>query len=111
MKSYPTKSAAVQTRSTRTPRDRKTAIDKCRTPQEPPTLFVLGEASGFTPKYCRAHLRNMRGYLVLQWRDGARVRSYYLGKARKSSPTAGEILENAGARPAASGRRSVRRIK
>ena len=43
-----------------------------------------GQWSG---RYHRAHLRNRRGYLELCWRDGERVRSFYLGKAAKKFPT------------------------
>jgi len=37
--------------------------------------------------YARAHLRNRNGYVYLTWRDGERVRSFYLGKAPRKCPT------------------------
>jgi len=42
--------------------------------------------------YARAHLRNKRGYVYLCWREGERVRNYYLGKAPRKSPTPGAAL-------------------
>jgi hypothetical protein len=42
--------------------------------------------------YARAHLRNRKGYVYLTWRDGQRVRSFYLGKAPRKCPTAPATL-------------------
>lgn len=49
-----------------------------------PTIYVSGHKSRFSQwkrDLCRAHLRNKKGYVYLQWRDGDEIRSFYLGKA------------------------------
>jgi hypothetical protein len=60
---------------------------KSRTRVAPPEIFVESRADELTPRYARAHLRNRRGYVYLSWREGDRVRSFYLGKAPRKSPT------------------------
>ncbi len=45
----------------------------------------------------RAHLRNKGGYVYLCWREGERVRNYYLGKAPRKSPTVSSGPGRAGA--------------
>ncbi len=52
----------------------------------------------------RAHLRNKKGYVYLRWREGKRVRTFYLGKAPRTSPTTAIAdLAAAGARSGARG--------
>ena len=54
-----------------------------------PPLFVAvsGRAPYGGQKYSAARLRDKGGYLYLQYRDGGKVRSIYVGRAKKSSPT------------------------
>lgn len=48
-------------------------------------VHLKGE--GYYQEWARAHLRYKGGYVYLQWRDGGRVRSFYIGKAPRHSPT------------------------
>lgn len=111
MTHYPTKRESTGKAKTGARKEAARRTDQCRTPQAPPEIYVLSAAVSPIPQYRRAHLRNMRGYLVLQWRDGEKVRSFYLGKARKSSPTAGAAAAAPASRPSASDRAEGRRIK
>jgi hypothetical protein len=53
-----------------------------------PAIFVACPHEGWQQSHMsRAHLRNKRGYVYLCWREGNRVRTFYLGKAPRSSPT------------------------
>ena len=53
-----------------------------------PKIFVCtSPESHHAHDFSRAHIRNKRGYVYLAWRDGNRVRNFYLGKAPRSSPT------------------------
>lgn len=61
--------------------------------REIPEIFVYVSEEAFGHRYKRAHLRNKRGYVYLCWREGVRVRNFYLGKAPRKSPT----LEGSGA--------------
>lgn len=54
---------------------------KCRTKRAPPLIYVRTSCFESLQAFARAHLRNKRGYLYLTWRDGAKVRTFYLGKA------------------------------
>lgn len=55
----------------------------------PPTILIETQPGSFPlPGQHRAHLRNKRGYVYLCWREGRKVRSFYLGKAPRSCPTA-----------------------
>jgi hypothetical protein len=60
-------------------------------PLAPPEIYVKTKRGTHYPwdltKFSLAHLRIKAGYLYLCWRDQNRVRTYYLGKAKKSSPT------------------------
>ena len=80
----------------RSRRGRKTAPRRSPGPrreqQTPPEIYVRAGEGQWSGRYHRAHLRNRRGYLELCWRDGERVRSFYLGKAAKKFPTAGAEL-------------------
>jgi hypothetical protein len=61
-----------------------------------PDIYVkcIDPVHSWRDPYARAHLRNKRGYVYLSWRDGGTVRTFYLGKAPRSSPT-----ESAGGAP------------
>ena len=95
-------------------RGRKTAPRRSPGPrreqQTPPEIYVRAGEGQWSGRYHRAHLRNRRGYLELCWRDGERVRSFYLGKAAKKFPTpaiAHQVDQLAGARrPIAAARRA-----
>ncbi len=82
----------------RSRRGRKTAPRRSpgprRAQQTPPEIYVRAGEGQWSGRYHRAHLRNRRGYLELCWRDGERVRSFYLGKAAKKFPTAGAELRH-----------------
>jgi len=66
----------------------------------PPKIGVLipGRHGGFG-QWAESHLQNKRGYLWLRWREGKRVRSYYLGKASKNYPTRQAAIAGPPARP------------
>ena len=66
-----------------------------------PDLFVRlkGANSWGGCRDVAARIRNKGGYLYLQYRDGGKVRSHYLGIAKKSSPT--NELDQAGGSGAA----------
>jgi hypothetical protein len=50
----------------------------------PPQIFVLTVEES-PPRYARASIRIKAGqYCYLMWRDGKRVRNFYLGKHRDS---------------------------
>lgn len=70
----------------------------------PPNIYVEvpGGSYQFGRGMAHAHLRNKRGYVYLCWREGDRVRNFYLGKAPRKSPTAD--LAGAGGRGARPGR-------
>ena len=63
------------------------AIVKSRS--KPPEIYVRyeDERRPWRDKYKRAHLRNKAGYVYLCWREGSKVRTFYLGKAPRKSPT------------------------
>lgn len=69
-------------------RRRKRPDQACR--REKPDIYVRaprpGTYSGLA--FVQAHLRNKRGYVYLCWREGQTVRTFYLGKAPRSCPTA-----------------------
>jgi hypothetical protein len=73
----------------------------------PPEIFVkcMDRDHTLRDPYARARLRNRNGYLYLTWRDGQRVRCYYLGKAPRKSPTA-DLTSSAAA--GAAGRAAAR---
>jgi len=87
MKPYPTKvpAGARSTRGAKNGRLRSQRQSRARIPE----IFVKEEqGSGFRPiGFARAHLRNRNGYVYLTWRDGTRVRSFYLGKTSRKCPT------------------------
>ena len=79
----------------------------------PPEIFVksLDREHPWRDPNARAHLRNRSGYVYLTWRDGQRVRSFYLGKAPRKCPTVDPELEDVGRGAGASCRISPRRAK
>jgi hypothetical protein len=83
----PTRSA--RSSNSRKPRAKRSrpSIAKCRSTSLNPEIYVHGEGAFGTVEFRRAHLRNKRGYVYLCWRDGDRVRNFYLGKAPRKSPT------------------------
>ncbi len=55
-----------------------------RVKSDPPQIFVLTMEEA-EPRYARASIRIKAGqYCYLMWRDGERVRNFYLGKRRVS---------------------------
>jgi len=66
-------------------RRRRTAIARRRTKLSVPQIFVATKPGPYGPRYAHAHLRNRRGYVYLTWRDGDRVRTFYLGKASRNA--------------------------
>jgi hypothetical protein len=80
-------------------------------PLPPPEIYVLGiNEPGFFagPRYCKAHLCFKKGFLYLQWKDNGKVRSFYLRKTPKVSPTASSSSSPAMPGPGArSGRRGT----
>jgi len=64
---------------------RKAQKEKARRSKpSPPKIFVL-TSDGGPPRYARASIRVKAGqYCYLMWRDGNRVRNFYLGKRREA---------------------------
>lgn len=67
-----------------------------------PQIFVGVQAKKprvyMSTHYAAAKLRNKGGYVYLQWRDGDKVKSFYVGKRAVSSPTGGSSeIDAAGA--------------
>lgn len=102
---YPTKRKAAAGSARRKKSGRAVPDRKSRAiPAQPPQIFVRTGGSS-AHRFHRAHLRNRKGYVYLSWRDGEKVRTFYLGKAPRKSPTpagsaaaaqlagAGELLE------------------
>lgn len=53
-----------------------------------PEIFVMRVHRGRYDKlYARAHLRNKKGDVFLCWKDGNRVRNFYLGRRKQKPPT------------------------
>jgi hypothetical protein len=53
-----------------------------------PDLYVkIKNGSYHRYLWCKASLQTKAGYLYLSWREGRKVKTIYLGKAKKSSPT------------------------
>lgn len=79
------KVSPTQTRVAKRPRNQLLIPRRARVP--PPEIFVRLTDHVPYAAFHQAHLRNKRGYVYLCWREGKRVRNFYLGKARKPSPT------------------------
>jgi hypothetical protein len=67
---------------------------------EMPDLFVaVGKGAFGAAKYVRAHFRVRREkYRYLVWRDGSRIREFYLGKLESGALRAGSDRDVAPAR-------------
>ncbi len=61
---------------------------RSRAKRIPPRIFVQLDGDWMGHLYARAHLRNKGRYVYLCWRDHGKIRTFYLGKKRNSSPTA-----------------------
>lgn len=60
-------------------------------PRELPTLYtVLEWENGAPTKMARCHLDYKGGSVYLQWREGKKSRSFYLGRAPRKSPATPE---------------------
>lgn len=65
-------------------KSRKTAIVERKVKADPPEIFVK-VTDGYRTDYARAGIRVKGGkYQYLQWRDGDRIRYFYLG-AKKNA--------------------------
>jgi hypothetical protein len=90
MKVYPTNRDRGRGRPKGQKKARR-AIAAARRVSPPPVIYVATKPESYYLKdLSRAHLRNKRGYVYLAWRDGDRVRNFYLGKAPRKSPTAAD---------------------
>jgi hypothetical protein len=61
--------------------------------EKPPTIFVaIPQADSWRPfRYVPARWRIKRGYVHLQWREGKKVKTWYIGKAKRSFPTNSDV--------------------
>ena len=82
-------------------RAKKAAIAESRPKAEIPEIFVK-TTDAMRSEYARAHIRVKGGkYLYLAWKDGDRVRNFYLGQKRNSAlPTSGARGARGRPRPA-----------
>jgi len=104
----PTNLAAVSGgRKTRKKPPRAIAKDR-RTKRLRPRIYVLVGTQSIYPRYALAHLRNKRGYIYLSWRDGKKIRTFYLGKTPRTYPTP-QLLQDPGPPELAGPRRARRR--
>ena|SRR5271156_2671408 len=111
MKHYPTKQAAAHGPELDKKKRSGPAIVERRT--SPPEIFVkcMDRDHSWRDSYARAHLRNRNGYVYLNWRDGNKVRSFYLGKAPRKCPTPDPELRHLAPAPASSPAIAPRRVK
>jgi hypothetical protein len=62
--------------------------------------------------YAKAHIRVRRGcYRFLVWREGNKIREFYLGRLRQAAPTPGPRAPEASSSPAPTSTRSPRRVR
>lgn len=87
MRHSPTSSAIARGRSAVKKKRPRRPKEVRRVRQEPPDIYVRLGGESHYGAYSHAHLRNKKGYVYLCWRDGDRVRNFYLGKAPRKSPT------------------------
>lgn len=81
MKSLPYISVDREKRRKKLPR---TIARRRRAKAEKPDIFVRTRED-WPPRYAHAHIRVKAGkYLYLVWRDGGRIRNFYLGQKRNS---------------------------
>jgi hypothetical protein len=81
----PTFSAIAQGSRKRPPRGQRRSRSGRRAKPTEPQIFVATKHGSHGPRFAHAHLRNRGGYVYLTWRDGDRVRTFYLGKAPRSA--------------------------
>jgi len=90
-------SLSPTTRRDRDARKKRPRLAIAKSRATPEIYVALTEqVHTWSPRMARAHLRNKRGYVYLCWREGKRVRNFYLGKSPQKSPTTAD-LELAGA--------------
>lgn len=66
------------------PKEKRTIVKPRRVEPELPEIFVK-VGNGWRSTYAKAAIRVKSGkYLYLQWRDGGRVLSFYLGRKRNA---------------------------
>jgi hypothetical protein len=66
------------------PKPKKAIVPARRVKAEIPEIYVK-ISEGWRSSYAQAKIRVKNGkYLYLQWRDGERVHSFYLGQKRNS---------------------------
>lgn len=66
------------------PKAKKTIVPPRRVKAEIPDIYVK-TSDTWRGSYAQAKIRVKSGkYLYLQWRDGDRIRSFYLGQKRNS---------------------------
>jgi hypothetical protein len=87
-------------------------------PPEPrrviPEIYVRtrGERDSIYTVYAKAHIRIRRGcYRFLVWREGDKIREFYLGRLGKSAPTSGTELGHLVAGAGEACRSSRRRVR
>jgi hypothetical protein len=103
------------------PYTRKRSLSPAKRPRKrpivarrvPPDIYVRvhDESSWKSGNYAKAHIRIRRGcYRFLVWRDGGKIREFYLGRVRQASPTPaaelGHLVAIAGEASSSSSRRA-----
>jgi hypothetical protein len=80
---------------------KNTIVNEGRPRAEIPEIFVK-TTNAMRAEYARAHLRVKGGkYVYLAWKDGDRVRNFYLGQKRnRALPTSGARAGDRGRRRA-----------
>jgi len=97
--------------SRRAKRPRKPSIVKRRA--TPPDIYVhFGHDSVWGSGVAKAHIRVRRGcYRFLVWREGNKVREFYLGRLRNPSPTPGPSSSRSTRSPAEACSGVLRRVR
>jgi hypothetical protein len=111
IKKSPTRRSDRNVDKNRSLSSRGASAKKSRTKQPEPDIYVSAPGRFGFPSYHKASLRNSKGYLILQWREGEKVRSYYLGKARRNSPTVSSPAGRSSSSPAPARSQLLGRIK
>lgn len=107
MKVSPTKRKRPRT-APRGKKNGRAAIAKARRVIPPGIYIEIPGGNWQTGRgMAHAHIRNKRGYVYLAWREGDRVKNFYLGKAPRKSPT-GDLRSQG---PGAGGRRAAARTR
>jgi hypothetical protein len=112
----PTVHAGARTAARGAIRGPRRARDGSRVKLPEPRIFIALKRGPAGEQYAQAHLRNKRGYVYLTWRDGDRVRTFYLGKAPRNAlhaslpgPQLGRQARGAGATSTSCSRRAKRK--